>query len=783
MPQYDYNFDPHAALPENVILGEEHKITKAGRTRVIVPNFAPFFFKDHILRLGSEVLIEGIDYYLCIQYRGATHRFGQLVYGGFWLIDDNRVGTFRIDYRTVGAQYVQTRSVVNAYLTNELTDPQLADWIDVVGSPLFIPPVEIKFDRPAFIDEQALSAGIRTLGDVIATKDPKEDELYQFLDNWLRELERIVHAEGVSAHITDYNNPHGTQWYHADALKVDGTAANANKAYGRTLAQLTEYVNARGITQAHLDKYIKLKGGNLVTGNLTLRDGAMLIEGIGAGTGSLLGMEFGNASIDTVKGVTFASDRNNAGNRKSTLQAGTNTLEVVSSGGVQDKNNLLLNGQPVVHAGNLTDHLPTVGNNTVSLITQNTLNLTFTGKGTTNSPLSVSAIIPDASTVAVGLGKITDDLSTSTSLAISEYAVGEVNKLLVSKVPTARKVQGRPLTGNINITKTDLRLQNKVNLPDKDLPIGSKHVSLVSNLSPNDHKHTVDDFNIPTATTTRYGLAKVTTSLTPSSTTDVLSASVVQDLNFKATASSAEVVNRVPKDVLDISVYGGYTTTPIAVNATGWKVTFTQSQPYYTGGVQYTLPITILDLAVLYPTTRYNTRFYLYVLVEGKSASYILRTSRVVDTAATMLIGSVYTHSSGISKVEVERKFRLGRFREMIDHIKRPDEDGSSYYGSAELLSKHTSWSEMITYQSGIVSLSAGKGTIPLPRSVDPNSYHVWLGIKNVSNFAGGYGGGETSYVKTNTKVEVDASSGWTTNTELNYVITIYNDIRLYTNN
>lgn len=1022
MPQYDYNFDPHAALPENLILGEEHKITKAGKTRVIVPKFAPFFFKDFILRRGSEVLVEGVDYYLCITYREATHRFGQLVYGGIWLIDDNRTGTFRVDYRTVGAQYVQKQAVIDKYLKDELTDPQMADWVDLMGTSLFIPPVEIKFDRPAFIDEQALSAGIRTLGDVIAAKDPKEDELYLFLDAWLLELERVVHSSNMIPHLTNYSNPHETRWFHADALKVDGVAVDAAKAYGKTLAQLTTYVNERGITQAHLDAYIKLRGNNLVTGNLLLRDGAMLIEGVGTGTDFMLSHEFGNATTDALKGISITSDSALAGGKKSTLEAGTNKLEVVSSGGVQDKNGLRLNGQPVVHKGNLTDHLPTAGEYVVNLRTQNTINLTFTGKGTTSSPLKVAAVIPDASVSDIGLGKITDAVSTSTTLAISEYAVGVVGKDLNNKVPKTRKINGKELKRNVIVTVSDIELGNVSNLPDSELPITSKHLTLIDGLAPVEHEHSFADFNVPNATESVWGLATIAASLTPPSRTSVAPVALVHDLFFRAESAMASITDRVPKDLLDLSMYGGYGTTPIAVNILGWKITFTQTQPYYTDTVQYTLPITVLDLAVLFPTTRYNTRIYIYVGVENGKASYILRTDLTVDTSSILLIGYAVTSSSKIEEIHVDRKFRMGRFREMVEHIdesnahgfnldditadsvglgivenkptlenlvipsfkdvfntwyrfshrsdgvypsipaetetwqylpdtdsirnltnsssfiglvsndvvgdyefevavsstnadddfigivlgfvikdgveytltalacgtdtrdysfsvvynyiqskhgsrrlwhhnqplrkgwddlgecviravksgnkidvtfsnfsgqstsvgasttinltgdlaifrgstrfgyaaqsqphstwrsiKRPDEDASSYYGSAKLLAKNTSWSELITYRSGKVVLTAGKGSIPLPSNVDPNSYHVWLGTKKVSNDAQGLKDGAINYTKARTKVDVtadvSAATGWSTIRELNYVITIYNDIRLYTNN
>jgi hypothetical protein len=1020
MPQYDYNFDPHASAPENWILGEEHPTAVTGQRRVLVPKFAPFFFKDLVVRLGSEELIEGRDYYLCIAYREASHRFGQLVFGGIWLIDDKRAGTFRIDYRTVGDKYTLPRSRITQYLTNELTDPQQADWIDVMGQPMFIPPVEIKFDRPAYYDEQVLSASIRTLADGISAKDPKEDELYQFLDRWLRELERVVHTSPMIAHLTNKNNPHGTKWFHADALKVDGVAANSAKAYGKTLAELTAYVNARGITQAHLDAYIKLRGGKTVTGDLRLRDGAMLIEGMKNGAGVVLSLDCGNAAVDSKKGVAVTADKNaNQPGKRVKLQAGTNVLEVISSGGVQEKDNLRLNGHPVVHEGNLTDHIPSVGTYIVDLRTADTLVLKFSGLGTVASPLKIEAMIPQSGLGLPGIATVTSQSGTQTDRAISEHAVKLTNDEFTNKVPKTRTINGQPLSSDVTLTADSIGLGNVVNVPDTGLPANPNHTLLLENKAPAVHEHGIEDFAVPTATTTVKGVARVTEDLSAPNNTDVADSIKVAEIADRANFAVSQIFTRLPKNLIDVSHFGGYGTSPIAVNKNGWKLTFTQTQPYYTGQVQYTLPITELDLAVLFPTTRFNTAFYIYVEVVGGSARYVLRGDFVVDSAAMLRIGKLTTNSTGIVTVEVLRRCRLGQFRELTDHIearsahgfdaesvtpqdvglglvenkplleslvipsfrevfdtwyrfshrsdgvypslpaetttweylpatdsirnltnssscvgmvsnslvgdyefecavsstnadddhigivlgfaiidgvehtliayatgtdtrdysffvaynytqslhggrvlwqfnqplrkgwdelgectiravkvgnridlefspfsgasesvgatytveltgdlekfrgstrfgytaqsqaystwrniKRPDESVGNYYADGKLLAQNYSWGVRTTVISGKLAVNNVNGTysIPLPRVVDPASYHVWLGHTKIQDTNGGLKTGTLTFTKYNNRVEVTEDTGWSIN-QIAYVITIFNDVRMYTNN
>ena len=277
MPQFAYPFDPHADNDANVVKAEQHVLSQDMPSyRVILPSFAPFFdSNDLIITCNDRPLLNGFDYYLSHRYFRGVERTGKLMYGGIWIINPKLSGTFKVSYRTLGGKFTPERSVLDDYLTTRLTDPSTASWEEVINDDPFFPPVDIQFDRDAFKDEADVQTSIREIATVIEDKDQTESDIYRLMDDWFSQLKKIVDESTLTTHQLDKNNPHGEVWHESDALKVDGISQNSAKVFGRTINELATYVNERGITQSDLDQYVERSGGNLVTGDIVLKDGVL----------------------------------------------------------------------------------------------------------------------------------------------------------------------------------------------------------------------------------------------------------------------------------------------------------------------------------------------------------------------------------------------------------------------------------------------------------------------------------------------------------------------------
>lgn len=101
--------------------------------------------------------------------------------------------------------------------------------------------------------------------------------------------------------------------------------------------------------------------------------------------------------------------------------------------------------------------------------------------------------------------------------------------------------------------------------------------------------------------------------------------------------------------------------------ASGWIVYFTEEVPFYYEFIRKTIPTTNIDLRSL-GVPYENTTFYLYVVVQDGTPTYVIRNTLTSDTATEFYIGFCETNSTQITKLEVERFTRLGRVLELEEH-------------------------------------------------------------------------------------------------------------------
>lgn len=576
MPQFAYDFDPHNSNKDNIVTAS-YTLSKAssnkaletvGYYRVVIPDVAPFFY-DNILevKLDGKSLTEGTDYYITHRYHRGILQTGKRLNGGVWIINPNLYGTLEITCHTLGWKYTASREVIDDYLENRMEDPSLESWEMVLNDDPFFPDVEIQFDRERFIDEGDLQVGLDKLADVIRDKDPQDHDLYEIMEDWFLRLKKDVDDSALLTHGTNTNNPHGTQWHHADALHKDGVAKDAYRAFGMLIDELTTYVNERGIVQEDLAPFALLRGGNVFKGDIILEDG-LAVLGFDKDNETQFQMEAMHDDFITsgkVGAVVHADAQKKHPGLKLSLVSGKNALTITSSG--KDKSDdLLINDKHILHEGNLNERFPDAGTYIIDIHTKDTPSLKFSGKGIDGDPLKMDVYIPDATDVVKGDAVASDDIDGNDKSKVARSkATGKLADIIDKKVPTTLKVNGKPLLGNIEIDAEDVDLGNVHNLSDKDMPVNKNHIAVMDGKAIGTHSHTFDKMGIPNATPTVLGITKFTDDESVRDREITVSLEMAKLLRDRVNGVVESAKRRVPSDVLDITQYGGNDWLPVPV--------------------------------------------------------------------------------------------------------------------------------------------------------------------------------------------------------------------------
>ncbi len=574
MTQTVYPFDPHGTNGACYIKNEANSLLSSfGTRRCVIPKAAPFYKKDFVAVSGGRTLVEGVDFYFGHQYVRGTHQTAQAIYGSIYILNSAVTTPLTLTYRTLGGQYTTTDVKITTYLANSLTDPTTARWEDVITD-LYFPPVDIDYNIDTYRDEKDLANALASVGTAIVAQDPKADDRINLYESWLDEETNIVTESQWEQHLhnrdetvtieTHGTNPHKTMWYQAGALKSDGIAQNTEKLTNLTIDQLT--TQARDTQGIQISKYFPLDAERVLTGDLILADGRAGIsrKAIDGSKEALIQLSTGNSHVNGDRNVTVIADqkRERVGTSAS-LKSGANVLKVVSSGPDQEPDQLFFNDQLVLTTETLKDHLPLDVNASVNVVTENTAEMTFSGKGSTLDPLKVTFNYPTGTTALRGLVRLTSALDNSQpAYAGTPAAVKTLNDRLANLIPNTRKVNGMALTGPIVITKSQLSIQYVENLADMDYPVYPQYQVELDKYSVTNHSHNIDDFDINAATSSVAGVVKYAYNI-GSDTTTALNSYVYQLLSNRLGGLEASVNTKVPANALKLNKYGAATYLPV----------------------------------------------------------------------------------------------------------------------------------------------------------------------------------------------------------------------------
>ena len=196
LPQYP--FDPTGVAATNKVT-ETQSIRSRGMFDhyYIIPRSGPFYADSVKLRLypqGANVnnpalgraLVEGIDYNFGYHFAYASHTIGLPVYGAITFYDRTMEGQLRMEYQTIGDDWVLDDQKFSELLLNVAYNPRIANWEQVVELPREFPVVNHSFNIDDFVG----------MSEVVDELDAIEKAILQ------------KNAGGLADHLIDKSNPH-----------------------------------------------------------------------------------------------------------------------------------------------------------------------------------------------------------------------------------------------------------------------------------------------------------------------------------------------------------------------------------------------------------------------------------------------------------------------------------------------------------------------------------------------------------------------------------------------
>lgn len=680
MSQFAYAFDPHDTNADNLILGEVHNLPKEmSPYRVIIPNFAPFFYNEEMKLIHDGVeLTEGVDYYMCLMYLTGTEMTARPMYAGFWVINPSLTGNFEVDYHTLGDKFPVERSLLDDYLNNRQEDPQTTPWETVIGKDPYFPPVDIQFDRDAFNDEIETQKYIQFITDVVAAKDPARNEVHLFMEVWYDKLKAIIDQSPILTHQDDRDNIHRLRWFMASALHKDGISQDALKAYGKSLEELTNYIHDNSLTQDDLDQYVLLEGDRVIEGDIQIEDGLLHLY-FSRGNGqddewAILNLTNGQVSFGVVETLNYES----AGNAR--IRSGTNELTVVSSDPA-DKEALKLNGKPLLHDGNIADHIPSQGTHIIDIHTLDHSSITFTGKGVGGNPLKATITLNDATETVAGVAIVEDDPTVkSTTKVGSSFALNLIQSEVDNKVDATITINGMTLDKDVVLTTTHLNLDNVQNLSDVKLPDNQNHRDLLTGKALATHTHPFEEINIPYATTAINGVVVLAEEPSDSSTDKGFSADALKGLYNAVDVLESRANDCLPDDAIDVKQWGMVEYVEPTADVANFVINTNGVSSYFTARSYHTIEASAIDLKVLFPTNYQNSTFYIYAAIDGQATFKVLEKLES-NSPALLKIGYCKTDANGIIDWKIEPTLSLGTFREFQEHLTNPTPHEIDYSG------------------------------------------------------------------------------------------------------
>lgn len=156
-----YPLDPTGISPTNKIVDEIKVVTpptKITDANFIVPNITPFFKEGFSIRLGTRVLVEGVDYQLVFRHIAASTHFTREIFGGIMFINKQFTGTVRLTYQVLGGEFQNANPDAITEFSKAIGAVRWITFDQILGVPSSFPPAYHEHD---------LESDLIDMGDVV----------------------------------------------------------------------------------------------------------------------------------------------------------------------------------------------------------------------------------------------------------------------------------------------------------------------------------------------------------------------------------------------------------------------------------------------------------------------------------------------------------------------------------------------------------------------------------------------------------------------------------------
>lgn len=485
-----------------------------------------------------------------------------------------------------------------------------------------------------------------------------DSDVYGMLDNWYKAVKLLFDTAPAHDHVVDKNNPHGEEYGWIHALERDGVAKNATKAFNKTLAELTTYVNQRAPTTASFDGKVRRTGGLFL-------DKMIMQEGFGLITSKEGHYHLLKIVNDAIEYSSIASAKVTAGKTTAKpihFKAGKNTLSLYP-----DDRKLRYNGQEVLTTDTVQPYVPVADEVDKRIVSLTSPTVTMTGLGTRDTPLQIEWRILPQSEDGYTMRPLANAFGSSKLHGATPKLMTDLSNAFKEKLElSSARINGYPLNGSLTLVPSDFGLGRVANLSDKDLPISEPQQELINSFTSGTHTHPPKEFGIVQATESTVGYFNLWP--TSGSRYQALRSQDVRGQYRRLDKLSDDIDNLMPAGVISIVRYGESGIAPISgVTKTGFVLKITKSVPFYCEGLHTLAPKTF-DMKALFPNMSNDQMLYVFAnYVNGVAGYEVYDYPKAEDDTLTR-IGTVHCNGSGITSFNIRNVTRLGAFRELDEH-------------------------------------------------------------------------------------------------------------------
>lgn len=495
-----------------------------------------------------------------------------------------------------------------------------------------------------------------------------QNDVYQLMVKYHNIVRKLYDDAPAHAHVTRKDNPHGDSWGAIRALELNGVASDSTLAYGKTQAQLADYVNNLLPKLASLANKLLRNAGTTQTINGTFGTKPGLTSVSSALTATETGGVGAQFTVDP-KAIRFLgrdSQTINAGNNPITFQGGANQLILYP-----DSRGLLWNGKKLLDPTTVAPYLPgNTGGGDGLFYGTPTTTMQINGNGIQSVPFVCTFVPPTATDVnLLAMRSLATDFGQAEDLAATPALIAKLDAAFTGKLEKVKAyINDLPLTSSVYIDKLTFNLDKVANTSDADLQVSTLQQAELDKYAVVGHTHPAATFGVKAATATQFGLIQY--GLAVDDAALALDGSVVIDQTTTITQLEGVAKGLDSGAAIDIIRFGvpGNDQIQNGIQATGWMVTLA-AETYFVGQ-EYNVPLTTLNLTELFPNAYEDTTFGVFVDIVGETAKYvILANPNTAETDTMTKVGSIDTSEDGIDVAEIHNVTRLGAFRELEEHL------------------------------------------------------------------------------------------------------------------